>query len=253
MPKKYSLILIFSLFLISGFAQDIPAEQHPLTANAYKKILLVPYNPMMHLSDADQHIAEYSELSTQQVRAKFRNGLTKQVSAELMKVYQVQSMTSNVLADNERELDMIYGSLNYREDTIYPVAHPVKDTLQKKTFFSKTHAKTTEVKDLKYMNISLSHPEMLQMLSEKYGTDLFVFLNQFDIVTNYHDCLDLAMKVYTRQLKVHYSIFDASGKQLYGDVAIVDFPSNSNDVNEIVKNNFPALAEYIAKTIPKTK
>ncbi len=249
-----ALLVSFSsaLFL---FAQNNPAFEHPLSPDtAYKKILLIPYNPMMHLSDADHDIAEYSEQNPQQIRAKFRHGLTNYVSADLMKVYQVQSMASNVLRDNEGELDMIYGSLNYKEDTVYPVAHPAKDTTQKKSLFAKKNSpKVAEIHDLKYMNIKLSHPELLQMLSEKYGTDLFVFLNQFDIVTNYSDCLDLAMKIYRRQLKVHYSVFDASGKQLYGDVAVVDFPSNSNDVNNIMEKNFPTLAEYIAKTIPKKK
>jgi hypothetical protein len=256
MFKKILSALIFSFFLSPLFAQDNPVMQHPLSDpardTAYKKILLIPYNPMMHLSDADQDIAEYSGQNQQQIRAKLRYGLTKHVSAELMKVYQVQSMASNVLTDNEGELDMIYGSLNYKEDTIFPVAHPIKDTTQNKSFFAKKKsAKVAEIHDLKYMNIKLSHPELLQRLSEKYGTDLFLFLNQFDIVTNYSDCLDLANKIYKRQLKVHYSVFDVSGKLLYGDVAVVDFPSNSNDVDNIMEKNFPKLAEYIARTIPK--
>ena len=103
------------------------------------------------------------------------------------------------------------------------------------------------------MNIKLSHPELLTKLSEKYGTDLFVFLNQFEMKTHYDDCLDLALKIYKRELKVHYSIFDATGKQLYGDVAVVYFPSNSNDIIEIMSRNFPKISDYIAKTVPKRK
>ncbi len=248
MFKKNLLVLFFSLLFVSVFAQTNSPVQSQDTA--YKKILLIPYNSMMHLSDADHDIADYSQISNEQVRTRFRAGLTKYVNAKLIESYPTYSMQSNVLTDNERELDMIYGSLNYEMDTVFPVSHPAKDTLHKKSPFSKKQ-KVAEIHDLKYMNVKLSHPELLKMLSEKYGTDLFVFLNQFDIVTNYSDCLDLAMKIYRRQLKVHYSVFDASGKQVYGDVAVVDFPSNSNDVNDIMMRNFPKLSEYIAKSIPK--
>jgi len=94
---------------------------------------------------------------------------------------------------------------------------------------------------------------LLRMLSEKYGTDLFVFLNQFEIKTNYNDCLDLALKIYRRQFKVHYSIYDGNGKQLYGDVAVVDFPSNTNDTSEIIKENFQKIADAIVQHVPGKK
>ena len=87
------------------------------------------------------------------------------------------------------------------------------------------------------------------MLKDKTGSDVFVLLNQFEIITNYNDCLDLALKIYRRQLKAHYSVFDADGNQLYGDVAVVDFPSNANDVREIMSRNFPKIAEAIAKNV----
>ena len=87
------------------------------------------------------------------------------------------------------------------------------------------------------------------MLKDKTGADVFVLLNQFEIITNYSDCLDLALKIYRRQLKAHYSVFDADGNQLYGDVAVVDFPSNANDVREIMARNFPTISEDISKKV----
>jgi hypothetical protein len=252
MSKQISSVIFFICLSSVCFSQ----ENAKNTADTlYKKILLVPYNPMMHLSDADQDIAEYSGANPRQIRERFHTGLTRYVSARLMDVYATQTISSNVLADNDRELDVLYGSFNYKEDTVYPVSHTEKpDSLHKKSFLAKKNSQhVAEINDMKYMNIGLSHPELLKIFSEKYGTDLFVFLNEFDIVTNYSDCLDLAMKIYRRQLKVHYSIFDATGKQLYGDVAVIDYPSNSNDVNDIMQKNFPKVADYILKTIPKKK
>ena len=45
------------------------------------------------------------------------------------------------------------------------------------------------------------------MLSEKYGTDIFVFMSQLEIKTNYDDCLNLALKIYQREIKVHFAIY----------------------------------------------
>ncbi len=82
---------------------------------------------------------------------------------------------------------------------------------------------------------------------------ILFFLNELDIKTHFEDCLDLALKIYQRELKVHYSIFDRSGKQVYGDVAVVKFPSNSNDVDEIIKSNFPGLSDHIIESVKKIR
>ena len=56
------------------------------------------------------------------------------------------------------------------------------------------------------------------------------------------------MKIYRRDLKVHYSIFDKTGKQLYGDVAVSHFGSNTNEVKEIINENFQTISDYILKS-----
>jgi hypothetical protein len=250
--------IFFLLFFIAGMSAAI-AKSPDTPGNAegkkeYTRILLIPYNPMMHLSDADQDIGEFSELNGKQVRAAFRAGIMSHVSERLSKIYPTTSLASTTTSDYD--LDMVYSWINYRMDTIFSITHPVvDDSLQKKkSFFSKIlPAKTKEVHDVKFMNVTLHQNSLLTRLGQKYDADLFVFLNQFEIVTNYSDCMDLAMKIYRRQLKLHYSVFDITGKEVWGDVAVVDFPSNSNDIREIMEMNFPKIADYIGKTIPQNK
>ncbi len=253
MSKKKFFFFLFLFVASVVTAQTVsPAQNTSAADTVYKKILLVPYNPIMHLSDADIDIMEYMQQTENVIRAAFRKGLLQGIAAKLSGVCETFPMRGDIAKETQKDLDMIYGSINYNMDTVFPVAHPVKDSLQKKSLFSKNHApKVKEIHDLKYMNITFSHPELLKMLSAKYENDLFVFLNQFEIKTNYSDCLDLALKIYRRQLKVHYSVFDATGKQLYGDVAVVDFPSNTNDISEIMRGTFPKISDYIVKSIPK--
>ena len=253
MLKRILLYFFFTISAATVKAQSvIPVTKDSSADTAYKKILLIPYNPIMHLSDADVDIMEYNQQKEDVIRAAFRKAMLQSVAAKLEGLAETMQLRPDISKEIQQDLEMIYGSVNYKMDTIFPVAHPVKDTLAKKTFFSKNHApKVKEIRDLKYMNIALSHPELLKKLGDKYETDLFVFLNQFEIKTNYSDCLDLALKIYKRQLKLHYSVFDITGKQLYGDVAIVDFPSNTNDMTEIMRGNFPKIAEYVRQSIPK--
>ncbi len=254
MLKKILSVFVFLLAAYGSHAQaNEPAKDSTAADTVYKKILVIPYNPMMHLSDADHEIAEYSQKKPETIRSVFRRGILQSVTGQLFGIGESQPLLSDFSTDIQKDLEMVYGSISYSMDTIFPILHPVKDSLKKKpSLFSKSSAtKIKEVRDVKYMNTRLSHPELLVHLSGKYGAELFVFLNQLEIKTNYSDCLDLALKIYRRELKVHYSVFNSSGKQVYGDVAIVDFPSNSNDVAEIMRKNFPKISEYILNSIPK--
>jgi len=236
-----------TIFLLI-FGTSLMAQGNGPDTIRYSKILLVPYNPMMHLSDADDDISRYSEKNKDQVRKQFREGLLQNVDARLITTYQTYVLQNSVNKDELLDLETIYGSINYRMDTVFPVSHPSgKDTI---SFVKKLFGKKASAGDLKYMNATLSHPELLQIYSKKYGTDLFVFLNQFEIITHYNDCYDLALKTYRRELKVHYSVYDAAGRQVYGDVAAVNFGSNSNDVGDIIQKNFPAIGNYVYNHIP---
>lgn len=241
--------LVFVLFFLpfSLFAQQPTGTVDTIL---YSKILIIPYNPMMHLSDADDDIAEYSEKNKEQIRAQFRSGLLQSVDVQLMTSYETYTFQTNVGRDEHLDLETIYGSLNYRMDTVYAGNRASKDTTRLvQKLFGNTKAKPTN-QPVRYMNVKLSHPELLAMYSKKFGTDLFLFLNQFEVITHYDDCYDLALKTYRREIKVDYSVFDATGKQVYGDVAVVNFSTGMNDVNEIIAKNFPVISDYIYKHLP---
>jgi len=91
--------------------------------------------------------------------------------------------------------------------------------------------------------------KLLKDLSIKSGADYFLILNELDIKTHTDDCLNLALKIYRRDIILHYSVYDSSGKQLYGDVAVSYFPSNSNDIQEVMRKNFPVIADQVIKSI----
>jgi hypothetical protein len=244
------LILLLSLLSLSSQAQ---VKSSVADTILYSKILVVPYNPYMHLSDADDDISEFSEKNKAEIRKQFRLGLLQDVNERLTTSYQVYGTRNFVGQDEQQDIEALYSMIDYHLDTVCPPVYPIKDTLTlKEKLFGNTKTKPKGEK-MEYMNIGISHPEVLTLYSKKYGTDLFIFLNQFDIKTNYNNCHDLALKTYDREIKVHYSLFDAAGKQVYGDAVTVFIPHSSNYVDEIIAKNFPAISDYIYKHIPPKK
>jgi hypothetical protein len=246
-------IFLILLLFFSSLASKAQLKSTIADTILYSKILVVPYNPYMHLSDADDDISEFSEKNKAAIRKLFRLGLLQDVNERLTTSYQVYGTRNFVGQDEQQDIEALYSMIDYRLDTVYTPIHPVKDTLTlKEKLFGNTKPKPKGEK-AQYMNIAISHPEVLAQYSKKYGTDLFIFLNQFDIKTNYNNCHDLALKTYDREIKVHYSLFDASGKQVYGDAVTVFIPHSSNYVDEIIDKNFPAISDYIYKHIPPKK
>ena len=89
-------------------------------------------------------------------------------------------------------------------------------------------------------------PACFRIYLKKIQQWLFHFLNELDIKTHFEDCINPRVEnLSVGNKKYYYTIFDKSGKQVYGDVAVVQFPSNENRVDEIAKQNFPRVADYV--------
>ena len=96
------------------------------------------------------------------------------------------------------------------------------------------------------MNVGFHDQLLLKDLGRNFGVDRIVLLNEVDIITHTDDCLDLALQIYRRELKVHFSVFTLRENKSTV-VAHADFPSNSNDVQEILKRVAPSIADQVRR------
>ena len=228
-----------------------------------RSVMILPFDPNMYFSDADDKLAKYNDKSIKEVQTLFRYGLNINVNAKILSQYQTRPLLTDTARGAVEDLYAIYKGISYFKDKSNPAPKTEQNAYasgEKKKFFNLKKsgesagqkASSVEAPDRvhEYMNVKIHDSRMLPFLKDKYGTSIFVFLNQFDLVTNYEHCLDRATNTFERDIKVHFSIFDYNGKQLAGDVAVVHFPSNSNDITEIMRNNFPAIADYLAKELP---
>ncbi len=240
------IIFSFLLFTISTSAQSTdPAPEYKPT------ILVIPYLPAMHLSDADQDIAEESGMDIGEVRERFRTGIVQKLNQRFVEVYDARVPDEGFVSKSDKDFDMIYHSIAFEQDSTSPMKDPAKFAVVDTTI----KGKKTKKKDIDktFINGNVRDPQLLPDFAKKYNADYFILLNEFDIKTHFDDCIDLALKIYRRDLKIHYTIYNKRGQQIYGDVAVVHFASNNNNAKQIIDENFPKIADYVFNSLKASK
>lgn len=256
---------IFSFFALTlTFSMPVAATcfSAPPDSGLTHRIMIIPYDPQFYLSDADHDIMEATRQEPQKVRESFRKTVDLYVQHAIGSFRSCISLLNDAdsLPELKEALMMAYSKTGYRYEKAMPLpvqkerADSVNKALKKlskeNTDSRTAHNYHVVPPDARYMNAVINKPEILEGLFSTYGTDIFVFLNQFEIKTNYKNCLDIANKVYQRELMIHFSVYDYKGKQLAGSYAMSTFPSDSNNAAEIMKNCFPEIARLIAGCIP---
>ncbi len=247
-------------FLILLSAQlSIAQETDSLMAH---KVMLIPYDPRYYLSDADRDIAEQSKLDATKFRAEFRYAIDRNVQRAVRGSYECISLLNDTADVLEETMLRVLGRTGFRYEKAIPITpKPMDDdnvVIKTKTTSTKDHedSKTASqyipVKEnAMYMHAVVNKPvELFQELYEQYQTDIFVFITQMEIKTNYSSCMDIANKIYRREIMVHFTIYDLEGRLLAGSYATSFFPSNSNISNKIIGDCFPELGRYVAGCLP---
>lgn len=238
------------------------AEASSPDSSILHRIMLIPYDPQFYLSDADHDIMEATKKDPAKVRESFRKTVDLYIQHAIGSFRPCISLLNDAdsLPQLNEALMLIYSKTGYRYEKAMPLPMQKERADSINKAFKKMSKENIDSRtaqqyqmhppDAKYMNAVISKPEILQQLHSEYGTDIFVFLNQFEIKTNYKNCLDIANKIYQRELMIHFSVFDKNGEQIAGSYAMSTFPSDSNNAAEIMKNCFPEIARLIAGCIP---
>lgn len=248
-------LLFVMLFFISpkAFAQKDSLVKDSLV---YHKVLLVQFDTLMYLSDAEQDIMQQSEKKLEDYRLYLRKSLDNKIAGEVGAVIPCYSLLGDKTKQAADATGELYGSSSYQYDEPMKIKH-VKSTKPKSSSGnskenqdSKTALQYITVQgNSKYMNAVIQNKNLFEKLSKEYGTDLFLLINQFEIKTNYNSCLDIERHIYKREVIVSYSMYDARGKQVDGNLAHAYFPSNTNRDRDIAEQTFPLIAEAIANHV----
>lgn len=228
------------------------------------RLLIVPFDPYNYFSDADQEIAKVSKIPTTGVRKAFRMRLNALLEP---KGYETIHLLGGQIKDSITELNRVYSSVSYNyQDVLYTEANPKpqpkpgtqsifqKDTETKKTAVSNdpsTSRQTLARDESKYYGVKVKSPDFYTYFNGKYKIKYYVFVNQFEVKTDYEHCLDRSTQNYIRYLVTHYSIFDNTGKQIAGNRIKLQYNSNANNIKKILSDNMDKVANVILAELPK--
>ncbi|GAB3828519.1 LysM peptidoglycan-binding domain-containing protein [Pontibacter rugosus] len=248
----------------STSASPAPAPK-PAAYKTKSRILVVPFDPHLYFSDADAEIARQSKIPMQNVRHVFRGRLNAMLAPD---GYETIHLLGGVYRDSVSELSRIYKSLHYayqdNKQSKYNHQPEVKEEKgnilnwvkdQKQKIGSRGEPATVPVAQdpNKHFGATVKDPEFFNYFNNQYGIDYYVFINQFEVKTIYENCLDRAALNYERDFMVHYSIYDNTGQLVSGNKINIPYQSNINNVNRIVSDSMPNMAERVLSDLPNAK
>lgn len=239
--------LLFVLYIHCAAAQDTLSR--PGT-------LLVPFQVEYYLSDAERDIMEQTRKTPDEYRHYFRRTLDLKVQARLENLGPCFSMLQDTGKSGTEQLERLYEKTAFvYADPVGPRVHSKKELPGlRKNQVKKDDARTapqsiTTRGDSKSMQAMVKDTAMLHSVCSRENAKLAVFINQFEIKTNYTTCLDISRKIYRRELLVHYSILSPEGRVLRSNYARAFFPSDSSRDSEISEKVFPEIAEGIYQEV----
>ncbi|WMJ72755.1 LysM peptidoglycan-binding domain-containing protein [Cytophagaceae bacterium ABcell3] len=251
-------------------SQSFSDEQYPFDPEM-KQVLVIPFDPYLYFSDADAEFAERSNISSTKVRQVFRRRLNAMLRAP---GYETIHLLGGRAKDSLSDINKIYSSVTYNYQEIlynpnYEEEEPEEGEVKKatikesaKAWFSRQKEKISgnasegsqkaiKAKDNgKYFGVIVKNPEFFSYFNYKYSVDYYVFINQFEVKTNYENCLDRATQNYERVFITHFSIFDEEGNQVAGNKFRTYYHSNSNYIYDVVSDNVEKIANRIIKELP---
>jgi len=258
MQRTAYLIVLILLFAISIQAQHstLNFSSDPIRLNQ-QSILMVPLQQKMFITDINKELAEKNQLNSNQIIDRF----TTAIDQVFRYIFEDKCTLSSfyLIEDQEAEEDLrfIYENLGLEYEL-------VSKTIEKKGIGKfKSKIKKPQDEDYqrgqiqngeivtkrdpreRYMKAVVKDPIMLDSMHSKFENRFFLFVNELDIKTVYGSAHEMSSMNFEREIKLHYTLYHKNGEILSTGVSKTTFPANLNDIDIIIKDYFPILAQYI--------
>jgi hypothetical protein len=234
---RISWLVVFVLFCAHLSAQapypkTPPAAPKPITPK--KKVLFIPFEPKMYMSDIDHNINRETKMNFNEIRESFRKGLDKELTLQFKQSFSSVSLLRDTAKTN-KDLQFILHSVTYKYT---PTKGPEKVATPANISKGQLTAQNGDDEE-KYMRTIVNQPGLFAAMNKKYGTELFIFISEIDFKGA------SAEGSPDREVDIHYSIYDKDGKFIYGNLAKAKFAKDMNQPKEIITKIFPVAVKDI--------
>ena len=205
--------------------------------------MLIPFEPKLYMSEIDMKINQQTKWNFEQIRENFRHQLDAQLKSKLQSIGSVFSFYSDS-TKTFKDLSYMYKSTRLAVDLVDKPSQ--SNTPEKKQSGIKNGQIEVEVStDKKFMTTKVNDNEVLPYFTNKYKSEFFVFVNELDI-KSVPDSYVISTDSYLREVSVHYTIIEKSGKTISAGIVASRFYSKENNPKKIVANCFVPIATTIS-------
>jgi hypothetical protein len=231
-----------------------------------KSVMLVPFDSKLFNNQESEVMLEDSDMSYEQSIQFFTTSLDEHLTRAVKDAMRIHSLLRTYTTDAYSDIDIVHQQADYVL-TERPQSMSEKKDLSafqvaKKRFKKrkKTNPRVAppdgevvsekEDNSDKFVSVKFSDPQVFIDLIQNYSVNYVVFITQFEILGDYSDPYAVAQQSYLRTIRVHYAIFDESGKFVYGDYETNTFLASQNVIADVCANYFPEIARKIMRRIP---
>lgn len=221
------------------------------------RILIVPYQTMMHFSDADEDMARINKKDMSQVRNQMRNDLEANVYHQLLASFDAISLMRSNTMNGEEDLNKIYAATKYivynkaaQDEYHASKGNGLTESFKKVSANLKRKSKeqTYWVSDSAVMLGAIGSKELFQYLHKKYNEKYILFITQFEINTSNKNSIEWLKQEYTREYTIHYNLFDYTGNLIRAEVLTIK-AGNDNKLDDIKAKHLIVLAQKLREIV----
>lgn len=229
-----------------GSSTGTPA---PVAAGKHK-IMIVPFENRMYLSEIDFQINKESNLSGKQIKALMRDGINEQLYKKLKPQMGVVDLLDDTVK-TRKDLGDIYRYLTYQYQKVPSQEQykaPEKEKQQKAIEKGQLNVESND--DARFMNAKIKNATLVPYLYGKYKTDLFLFINELDIKALSGAATGMNTEA-SRRIVLHYTVYTYDAREINSGIAEVALPTQVNNPHKIVNTYLAQLAGIVAERIQK--
>jgi hypothetical protein len=214
------------------------------------RVMIIPFEKKMYMSQIDHKINAETKWNQQKIKAAFREGIDAELSKKLKSKFEVVSLLSDTVK-YRKDIAGIYQYLSYKYDKVPDQNHYVAPKTEKeKKQINKGQLMVESASGDHFMNAKIVSPALIPSLYSKYKTDIFLFVNQIDIISGNNLVVD-AGSANPRSITIHYTVFTVDAKEINSGTCTIKFPADVNTPSKIISTYLSKIAEEIAKRMEK--
>ncbi len=271
---KMKRIIQILLVLISCVSMSYGQEYLDFNSryNRQKRVLVVPFDERIYFNDATAEIVKRDGLTHDEIMEYFRYQLNLQLVNSLIDSCEVVDLFKDNTREDEADISGLYTTMSYElrlaefeldTENMGALARKRAEKLEE----ARRKQREEEMKNARpgiqngelvgrkqqtddmYLHIIIGQPEVLKEIASRRKVDYFLFVNQFDIKTDYRDPYISGQRNVQRLMRVHFSIYNSNGEFVSGNYASTKVPYYEDSKERIVNQYFPEIMRQILKKL----